>query len=131
MIWQDLLLEQKISWPLLRTALANALAARAELVSVVSSVENDTSNSPIVAEVGEAQGQFRMRLSLYLRDYPVPPMSEAMSKLASLLDTRILVSDDSPNPYSMILIAAGCAPRKVALDVDRLDQHEEYCIVEE
>lgn len=131
MMWQDLLLEREVSGPRLQAAIANALATRAELVSIVSSIENDTSHSPIVAEVGEAHGEFRTRLSLYLRDCPVPPTYETVSKLASLLDMRILISDETPNPYTMILFEADNAPRKVALDVDSLDQREEYRIAAE
>ena len=54
-----------------------------------------------------------------------------MSKLASLLEMRILISDETPNPYTMILFEVGKAPKKVALDVESLDQHEEYRIAAE
>ena len=131
MMWQDLLLEREVSWPNLRSALAKALGTRAELISIVKTVANDVSNSPVMAEVSEVSGDFKTRISLYLRNYPDLSVHEAVSNLASSLDMRLLVSDDSPNPYTMMLYEAGQAPRKVALDVDCLDQREEYRIADE
>jgi hypothetical protein len=125
-MWQDLLLDRDVAWADLRSALAYALDTQEDGISIVQTIEEATANSPITAEVSKTKGDFITRVSLYLRKELEPNTYEVVSRLVARLGARALVSDHSDNPYTMLLFEAGHVPKKVTLDVESLDQYEEY-----
>lgn len=127
MNWQDILLEQRFDQATLKRALAAAFDVSSDSVSVVDSIEEAPKGVSVVAEQTSINGDFCCLLSLYVveelagRD-PV----ELTRRLCSILNIQALISDDSVNPYSMLLINNAAEVRPVTLDVESLDQREEY-----
>jgi hypothetical protein len=126
MIWQDIALEGQCDQGTLKSALAAAFDVASDDVCVVDSIEKAASTS-IVAVMTSIKGDFRCLLSLYVAEVladkdPV----EVIGRICSILKVKALISDQSANPYSMILINEEAESRPVKLDVESLDQHEEY-----
>lgn len=132
MNWQDMLLEQEFDHEVLRDALAAAFELSPAEVSVVDAIEKAPRGVRVVVAHYSTQGDFRCLLSVYVSaalasSSPV----EVTRRLCTRLDVRALISDESPNPYSMILIDQAGQALPVFLDVDSLDQREAYCLAHE
>ena len=127
MNWQDILLEQEFDKVTLRRAIAVVFELPTDHVSIVDSIEKAPSGVSVVVEQTLTKGDFRFLLSFYVvvelssRD-PI----EVIQRLCTILDVRALIPDESLNPYSMFLIDQIGEVRQVFLDVESLDQHEEY-----
>jgi hypothetical protein len=127
MIWQDIALEEQCDQGTLKPALAAAFDVSPDDVSVLDSIEKAVSGPSVIAEMTPIKGDFRCLLSLYVAEAladkdPV----EVTGRLCSILNVSALISDESANPYSMILVNEEAESRPVNLDVESLDQHEEY-----
>ncbi|XXT15155.1 hypothetical protein WME94_33385 [Sorangium sp. So ce429] len=130
MIWQDMLLEDRFSELDLSSALAVAFELPSGDVSVVYSLEQLPSGVSVAAHVVELHGGgFRTLLSIYVSKAKASsnPVDVARS-VCVCLNTRVLISDQSANPYTMLLIGASSEPVRVALDVQALDDRNEYYI---
>jgi hypothetical protein len=127
MNWQDILLERCPDNATLTRALAAAFDAALDDVGVVDSIEMAPSGVAIVAEQTSTKGDFRCLLSLYVvetlagRD-PI----EVTRRLCGILNVQALISDKSPNPYSMILINKERETHAATLEVEGLDVRQEY-----
>lgn len=53
---------------------------------------------------------------------------EITRRLCAILNVHALISDESLDPYSMRLVDQAGKTRRVSLDVESLDQREEYRI---
>ena len=127
MIWQDILLERQFENEVLKRALAEAFDVPFHDIRVVDSIEEASEVASIIAEQTSIKGDFRCLLSLYVDD-SLASMEPAKvtRKLCSLLNVQALISDDSVNPYTMILINAATEGQSVKLDAESLDEYEEY-----
>lgn len=130
MNWHDILLEQCFDDITLQRALAQAFDVPSRSVIIVDSIENAPGGVCVVAEKTRTKGDFRCLLSLYVEPTLAPkdPV-EVTHRLCSNLGIQALISDQSPNPYSMILVNKTIGARPVALDAESLDVREEYRVV--
>jgi hypothetical protein len=130
MIWIDFLLMTRVTADELRAALTRCLNVSEASVAVVSEMGDAPPSVAIVAELSPSKGDFALHISLYvtkaiLATNPIPFLLE----LSRDLNTSILTSDDSADPYSMLLVTAEGAPATVSLDVQSIDERDEYKLV--
>jgi hypothetical protein len=127
MMWQDVLLEQSFDDSELRAALVKAFAISQGDVAIVHSIEDIPADCPVVAQVRDAGGDFKSAISIYT----TPALGSAspvhvVQQICAALRTTALISDDSLNPYTMLLVGQGTEIHRVELDGESLDLREEY-----
>jgi hypothetical protein len=127
MMWQDVLLERAPDDSELRAALAEGFSIDESDVAVVHSIEDIPAGYPVVAEVRDTEGDFKSAMSIYATDAlkDAKPV-HVVQHLCAVLQTIALISDESLDPYTMLLVGRGAEIRRVALDAESLDLREEY-----
>ena len=129
-MWTDIYFEKSVGRAELRTALAQAFGVQESAVRVTASAEDVSEDILVTAVLREMSGDFKTWAEIILRGRLERPekLKEVeqitLEFLCPALKTRALISDDSPNPYSYILVAPGSS-RQVFLDVESLDEREE------
>ena len=113
----DFLLERRVAAPELRSALATALGVAD--VEVVQDLADLVGNRPAYAVVYDAAGDFALHVSLDPRGD-----LETVRAVAAALGTAALAPDDSPNPYTWILVRPDGSDEPVSLQPDALDDDE-------
>jgi hypothetical protein len=127
MIWQDVLLEQSFDDSKLRAALAKAFTLSDRDVAIVHAVEDFPAGCPVVAQVRDAEGDFKSAISIYTTaaSSSANPV-HIVQQICAELRTTALISDESLNPYTMMLVGQGGEVHRVELDAESLDLREEY-----
>lgn len=133
MIW-DFVLDRNPSIRELSVALARGFGARPVSVLLFADGEElpDARTIDVVVGVQLLGGEFPCHLQAYLYQNIAAGHTQAdlASKLARDLKVRCLISDDSVNPYTRLLVSADDDVRLVAVDVDRLDGEGIFCLSE-
>lgn len=70
--------------------------------------------------------------SIYLDDSQLAQLDPKLiiKQFCCILHCKCLISDDSVNPFTMLLVQESKDIQPVALDPQRLDGNEEYIIIE-
>lgn len=113
--------ERRIPTDELRETFARLLKIPASQVGLLS---DDGPSSGVVLHIVDRDGEFVQDVTVYLDGSHRVDREAFAASVVAAFATRALISDDSVNPYSMILIAPGVAPTKVYLEVESLDEHE-------
>ncbi len=131
MFWQDLLLDRVVDSTTLGAAVARLMGLEPKQVLVTPSIADAAwpANVKVVVEATRRPGEFLYRLSIFLYDSALEASPEDFVRgLCTEIQVRCLMSDDSANPYSMLLVDDSGELRQVWLDPERLDDHDEYVI---
>lgn len=132
MLWEEILIDREPADEELRSALAGLFGVARGEVLVVGSVaaQEVPAGVRVLGERGAAGGDFPARLSVYVLDAALEATERAafVGEFCRRLGCSCLVSDDSPNPYAMTRVGPDGARARVYLDVERLDDREEYVV---
>lgn len=127
MIWHDLLLEGWFEETILRRALGEAFCLPPHDVLLLQSVSVLPEEYVLAVVVRQLPGEFRTGLSVFVAPHLVGLGVQGIARsLCSNLITRALISDESPDPYTMLLLDAQGVLEPVSLDVISLDERGEY-----
>lgn len=132
MIWFDAALEHPADDRLLQRCVAAMLGLPSERVDVVHGIgEIRDAPATCVVEVGSGARYWQL-VTFYLAEaLPRPEVSEAAVRLASMLDTSLLlVDDETANPYSFVRVASSGRRSVVLVDPDELDANGRYVVRE-
>jgi len=131
MFGEDILLGRALTNDEIVAALAAAFSVAGEDVTVVDGpIQGEVdADARIRCERFAVGGDFPTHLSVYLLDAALDVLDRmaTVRHLCAELRTECLVSDDSVNPYTMLLVQAAGAERAVSLDPRRMDD-DEYVI---
>lgn len=133
MIWNDFLIDRNLSNDEVVATISQVFSVSPADVLVVDDIaEADVSESiRLLCERMSVQGDFSIRLSIYLRDSKLElEPNSIIRQFCGMLHCKCLISDSSVNPYSMLLVQESEDIQPVALDPERLDENEEYIIIE-
>jgi hypothetical protein len=133
MIWCDVLLSARVADEHLRAALARSFAVDPDEVRFFEDEVDLRGPYGIAAVLYTDTGpQFPLRLSLYTHElamvsaYPIPG---TLQRLAAELGEQVLTpADGTPNPYLFKLYLPTGEIRDVSVEVEALDEREEYLI---
>lgn len=134
MYWEDLLLDRMLSVGEISRWLSEVFGVpRKEIV--VASSETQVPLPPataVLAEFSSAEGEFPFHLQIFTRRNGLEPKDSAaaIENLSRVLGVRVLMSDDTANPYRMILVRPDGDKAAVHLDADALDDHDAYIVAE-
>lgn len=104
-----------------------AFKVAVEEVTLVESMEHLDAASEVIVEVRELNGEFSLHCCIYLLG--LGPQQEFLHVACSVsrsLSADVLIPDRMADPYTMILVHAGGAVEGVSLDVEALDERNEY-----
>ncbi|NER46418.1 MAG: hypothetical protein F6J92_06935 [Symploca sp. SIO1A3] len=131
MIWEVLIDRHLTANEIVTTVSELLLISLADILIVddITSVKVNP-KTRVVCENTAIRGDFSMLLSIYLRD---PNLGELDIKaltgqFSNMLRCKCLISDESVNPYSWLLIQGTTDCQIVYLDSDKLDEKEEYVV---
>ncbi|HEX8597162.1 MAG TPA: hypothetical protein VF952_01435 [Chloroflexia bacterium] len=134
MILDDVLVDRNLSDDEVMTALSEVLLVTASNVLVLDDIMERKADEhvKVLCVRTRVKGDFPIMLSIYLRDPALEHVDRevVLSKFCSILGCTCLISDDSSNPYSGLLIVGSEPPRPVFLDADRLDADEEEYVLD-
>lgn len=139
MLWESFLVGRAVPDKPLRDACGGALGIAPQRVRIVERIEDaPPPGDPqvgLVIERTPAKGQFPLDVTLYvtepsrhdsLRD--ATRSRELLVAICRRLCADCLISDDSPDPYTMLLVRPDGGIHRVELDPERLDADEEYVV---
>jgi hypothetical protein len=138
MIWQDILITRDVSEREIAAALAivfsfpeDRMLVVADLITYEGAVTDDIG---IVCERRPAAGDFVLHLSIALRDDDFEEFVRAhddldlIGRLCQIWDCAALVSDDSVNPYSWLLVRGPDDIQPVHVDAESLDDEDTWVL---
>ncbi|SCB12949.1 hypothetical protein [Rhizobium multihospitium] len=130
MIWFDASLEKRADDDLLRRSIAAVLCVDADSVDVIHDIAQIADMPATCLVSSESFDDYSQIISIYhSSDLHPPPILEAASQLARLLQRSLLVAnDETTNPYSFILISGTGEPSVVLVDPVELDENDRYVI---
>lgn len=108
MIWNDFLVDRNLSNDEVVATISQVFSVSSADVLVVDDIaEADVSERiRLLCERMSVQGDFSMRLSIYLRDSKLEQLEpkSIIRQFCGMLHCKCLISDSSVNPYSMLLV---------------------------
>ena len=134
MIWQDVLVRLRLNDQALVRGLAAGFGVNPHQVLIHRGADGfpEPGGAKVVCVVSERAEGFRSLISLYTyfdsprEDDPVA----VVKQFAKEAQVECLMTDDSPDPYTMIHVLPTGNCVKAQLDVVRLDGMDEYHIME-
>ncbi len=128
MILGELLLERPIAANELRTVFAQVLHLEVERIALVSTMAEAPPLTGAALETTDLEGDFPLQLCIYTAAAPPQELTAVAAEVAALLDVRILVPSNSPDPYVMVLVEPTGIVGEVNLDTESLDELGVYKI---
>lgn len=132
MYWEDFLIDRPLSVPELSAWLEDVFDV-SEAQVLVQREDETTSVSPevrVLSWFDDACGEFPFHIRVFTHDNSLDSIrpEPAIEKLSREHSVRALVSDDTPNPYRMILVEPSGSRTPVHLDMDALDEEDCFMI---
>ena len=128
MIWENVFVDRHLTAGEAAATLAKAFDVPVADVLVVPDIiaANAQPDARVLAELTSARGDFPVLLTIYLRDLNLATRDRAaiVGGFCEALGAACLISDDSVNPFTMLLVRRPADRRPVALDPQRLDADE-------
>ena len=130
MIWQDVLVHKPLGNDEIALGLAHAFHIRPHDVILSEDATSfpDPLHAKVVCTVIRRDAGYRLALFLYTYfcdDYH-PDYLSPIKRLAEFCDTECLISDDSPNPYTMQIVYPNGRVALVHLDSQQLNDKDQY-----
>lgn len=108
MIWNDFLVDRNLSKDELGATISQVFSVSPIDVLVVNDItETEVSEHiRVLCECLPAQGDFSMKLFIYVRDSKLAQLNPELSikQFCCILHCKCLISDDSINPFTMLLV---------------------------
>lgn len=128
MIIGDLLLERRIPDDTLSTAFSHVLSIPTDAVRIVRNVDEWKPLDGATLELFDRSGEFPLQVCVHVLAQHQISLKELAKKASHALGSRILISSDDPNPYAMLLFAPGIEPIHVFVNVESLDEQDQFKI---
>lgn len=132
MYWEDFLVDRPLGAAEISSWLQDVFGISEDEVLVQR--EEDTTSIPpevrILSWYDEARGEFPFQIRIFTHDKRLDNVRSepAIDELSRRYSVRVLVSDDTPNPYRMILVEPEGIRTPVHLDMDALDEEDRFVI---
>lgn len=130
----DMIFQEQLSLDQIREGLEQAFGVDSESIDAVllaDLIRNPGKGRllPIHAELVPTRGDFRTLVKLHV----APQFTDRdrvgfARRLCAAVHSPVLIPDDSPSPYSWVLVGLDGDVRAVDLDADSMDDREEYVL---
>lgn len=133
MIWNEFLVDRNLSKDELRATISQLFSVAPIDVLVVNDIAEAKvgKNIHIICERLPVRGDFLIRLSVYIHDSQLAQLEPELiiKQFCCILHCKCLISDDSVNPFTMLLVQESKDIQLVSLDPQRLEVNEEYIMI--
>ncbi|MDA0169538.1 hypothetical protein OJ998_10625 [Solirubrobacter taibaiensis] len=116
----DFLLSGPVEPGELRAALADALSLPEAGIEIIGDI-GEITDARVTAQLDDLDGEFPTGVSLYVRG---ETPSDLVSSVSRSLGLRGLVTDESPNPFTWLLVHPDGRVESVTIDPEALDRGE-------
>jgi len=135
MIWQDVVIFDKLTSEQIIRCLAGALTLDDDQIRICYNIEDfpESNNAIVVCVVTEHMHGFRLTLSLYVYSELYRDdlnFHGFVRRFARLSQTDCLVANSSPDPYLMTLIYPSGDSCEVSINIEFIDNDNEYHVVD-
>lgn len=130
----DILLDRRLGADQIRQGVAAVLSVEPCRVSVIDDVADypERGSADVVSVVTPTSGEFAAVVSIQCEPMTLPFVNvwEVVEQLSAVLEAKVLVPSDGPDPYLMWLVQPDLPRRLVSLDADALedDRYEIHSI---
>ncbi|HYI16409.1 MAG TPA: hypothetical protein VEX37_13520 [Thermomicrobiales bacterium] len=138
MIWEDILITRSVSEREIATAMAAVFNIDQNRVMAIPGIPDYDGEVPdeigILCEHRPVTGDFVLHLSIYLRDDALERYAEAheigilVGQLCQIWSSAALMSDDSIDPYSWLLVRGPDDIQSVQIDSEILDDDDAWVL---
>ena len=122
MVWQDILIDRKLSKAELTEAICTVFNISTNEVLIVKSITDiEVNNSVrIICQTLATCTTFELLLSIFIRDELLVPSNDVLviSRFCELLKCTVLMSDDSENPHSMLLVKGIKTIERISINLE-------------
>ena len=132
MIWQDIVIERRVSESELSSALADAFNINTVNIVINKSVGDvvKSVDKAILCDIHNHDFGYCITVAIYLFIiFDRNADTILLQKISNILQTSILISDESPSYYSMTKVDPLGKISQVNIDPDRLDNFDEYHVI--
>ncbi|MBW4637915.1 MAG: hypothetical protein KME05_06715 [Gloeocapsa sp. UFS-A4-WI-NPMV-4B04] len=131
---EDFLIDRNLSEDEIRATISPVFSVSPIDVLVINDIAEAKvdKNIRIICERLPVKGDFLTRVCVYLHDSKLtkPTPTLTISQFCCILHCKCLISDDSVNPYSMLLVQESENIQLISLEPKRLNKDEEYIMIE-
>jgi hypothetical protein len=140
LMWTDLMLDRALDDRPLREGLASIFGVPADEIQIVGGsadgggTAGTASDHPIWVERDALEGEFPLRLGVYLRpdlcaliDEPADEQA-AIARLCAVWQASCLFSDDEVNPYTWLVMRPNGRLEAVTVDAESLDDRDAFIV---
>ncbi len=121
----DFLLSGPVEPGALRAAVADALSLPDTSVEIIGDI-GEITDAPVTAQLDDLDGDFPVSVALFVRG---ETPAELVGSVSRALGLRALVTDESPNPFTWLLVHPDGRVEPVTVDPAALDLGEFRIVV--
>ena len=125
MIWNDLLVDRNLSKDEIGATISQVFSVSPTDVLVVDDIaETEVSeHTRVLCECLPAQGDFSMKLFIYVRGSKLAQLNPELiiKQFCCILHCKYLISDDSVNRFTMLLVQESKDIQPVSLNPEKLE----------
>lgn len=131
MYWQELYVDRMLNNNEIKNGLKLIFPVIDEEIILTSNIEELcklNANIRMLCETSLVRTDFPLKISIFLRDAKLKPNNDIylIGKFCESLSCKVLISDDSVNPYTMIRVEGGGNIYNVTVDPDKYDTAEPF-----
>jgi len=121
----DFLLSGPVEPGALRAAVADALSLPDTSVEIIGDI-GEITDAPVAVQLDDLDGDFPVSVALFVRG---ETPAELVGSVSHALGLRALVTDESPNPFTWLLVHPDGRIEPVTVDPAALDRGEFRIVV--
>lgn len=130
MFWQDILVSNLLPRTKVIFAFSRVFKIDEKMIRIIKDIEEITHNdgASIICQTYKSDTEFPLRLSVYIIDEKLVPQDEqvTLGHISRELESDILISDASSNPYLMLRIDFDGSIKQVSVNIEEYDNAEEF-----
>ena len=124
MCFSTLFIKKPQDWATITNAVKALTRNRASDIRYIGDVENLSDEKSVVdVVVMQLTGNADYALEIYWKGMMTLADDAVGMYLANALGTAVIVSDDSPSPYSWLRLSPNGIIENIDLDIEQLDEH--------
>jgi hypothetical protein len=131
---QDILVNRKLEFTEISAVFSQIYSLSDSEILVLDEIpfEAISSSVRLLCQVQDIAGNFTQLISIYIKDTALEKISikEVVGQICDICGCVCLISDDSNNPYSMILVKTKGNYQKVYLSAELLEE-EKYVLIDD
>ncbi|MFD0694969.1 hypothetical protein ACFQZT_12755 [Paenibacillus sp. GCM10027628] len=126
MMWQDIIVNRILT----KVELTNALCSIFQIDNsklIITPTLEDTivaDDAEVICETSECKAEYPLILSIYLKKENPKDSLALIGTFCEMLNCEAIISDDSPNPFTMLHVLGKGRWEQISIDLSTFDDNE-------